>query len=509
MRSLYILSRRYVSSAVSKPWISSFEKVLSVDPFKNSALATASHALEPYEFSSIIKQSLSENSEISVEERVKIHNLLIEELTKHDFAVATIHLKELQKLSGSVTIPAFIELIKYNPGRVKTSWEIFVENFEMVKGFDEPMILVLEKLVTFDDAELRDGKAAMNSIDIARSIFLLDFIKNKGSIPENIWNKLKNDIISSEASVFLPKVLEFSRSSNSFEVDVLSKFQLYYLLGSGDLKNLFYEDKDKFVKFFALVGTEDSITLSERENDVYQSVIKELGHLHQHFGLGEPASVPTVIKTQDSFERLIDFVELNELDKKDLSYAKMLIRYLGLHKGDIKRAMESYHNSLMSHPSHSDELMYELFLSFVNQAFVNSNDRLLNVAETLIPSGTTAGNKLSILRALILVNSKFNLDSCLEIFNSNMKELSREKSPVTGTSDAALLCEALIMAHLRNKDRDFAHVVFEGAAREKIVDGPTAIKRVKTIFTLYGESIEEENFTEIMDREIERIFKTL
>lgn len=147
--------------------------------------------------------------------------------------------------------------------------------------------------------------------------------------------------------------------------------------------------------------------------------------------------------------------------------------------------------------------------SHIKASFAHSNDKFLQVAESLIPPDSCDEHKLNVLRCLILVNSKFNVDRSLDIFNKNIQSISKEKSPITNTSDAALLCEDLVLAFLRNKDRDFAHVIFEGAAREKIIDGPTAVKRVKNILTLYGESIEEKNCTEIMDKEIERVLKSL
>ncbi|QEU60717.1 hypothetical protein KDRO_D04110 [Kluyveromyces lactis] len=513
----YLVRRQFRSSArvferlIKKPWSESLERVLTLESvpesFKNNE---GLYSLEPYELSATFKNILKEG-ELTPNQRIQVHNKLIEELTKFDFAVAAIHLKELEQISGPLSVPAFIQVLENNPGRVKSSWEYFEENFDTVKLSDDALITVLNRLVNLDPIDIRDGKKVMTVTDVARTIHVINLIKDKSKVSHEVWNKLIENIILSNTSVVLPKVFEII----PLQLDIpetseeLTHLQLYNLIHLKTLRNLFETEQNTFIRLFSLVGTHDSVPITEKEAQAYESFVKDFNAIGENLGLESSDSVASKIGTGSTFEEMLSFIKEAEIDKKQLSFAKMLLRYLGMHKGDTKRALEFYHEYLMAHPSHADELMYELFLSFAYQSFVHSNDKFLQVAESLIPPDSCDKHKLNVLRCLILVNSKFNVDRSLDIFNKNIQSISKEKSPITNTSDAALLCEDLVLAFLRNKDRDFAHVIFEGAAREKIIDGPTAVKRVKNILTLYGESIEEKNCTEIMDKEIERVLKSL
>ncbi|CDO93705.1 unnamed protein product [Kluyveromyces dobzhanskii CBS 2104] len=512
-----VLRRHFHSSIpvleklLKKPWAESLQRVLALESVPESFRNREQlRSLEPYGLSDSFKD-LMQNADLSTNQRVQIHNKLIEELTQFDFAVAAMHLKELQHISGSLSLPAFIQVLENNPGRVKSTWEYFKENFDTVKTSDDALVSVLNRLVNFDPIDVRDGKKVMTVTDVARSVHILSLVKDKSKISVELWTKLVNNIILSHTSAVLPQIFEVMPSSHNISElpEDLTQLQVYGLHTHRDLNNLFEADQDKFMRLFSIVGTHNEIPVTEQETQAYEAFVKEFNYVAESLKFPSKDLMTINIPTEMIFEEIVTFIKKTEIDKSHLAYAKMLLRYLGMHKGDTKRALEFYHEYIMAHPSHSEELMYEVFLSFAYQSFVHSNDKFLKVAETLIPSDSYDDHQLNVLRCLVLVNSKFNPDRSLDLFNKNIQILSKEKNPITNTSDAALLCEDLILAFLRNKDRDFSHVIFEGAAREKIIDGPTAVKRVKNILTLYGESIEEENCTEIMDKEIERVLKSL
>lgn len=105
-----------------------------MSPFRKASFRNnkALYSLEPYELSATFKNILKQG-DLTPNQRIQVHNKLIEELTKFDFAVAAIHLKELEQISGPLSVPAFIQVLENNPGRVKSSWEYFEENFSTVK----------------------------------------------------------------------------------------------------------------------------------------------------------------------------------------------------------------------------------------------------------------------------------------------------------------------------------------------------------------------------------------
>lgn len=510
------LSTRVLNKAVPKQWTESVQRLLSNQSLSENLPKSQYQeigCLEPYEIANRFKVMLEQNPRISFDERVNIHNKLIEEMTRYEFAVAAIHSKELQKISAQLSIPAFIEVLRNNPGRVKSSWEFFEENYKLVKKSDQALVSVIEKLVYFDPVDIQDGKSKMTVQDLARTICLISLLEEKSNLPQHIWEKIILNAIQTNSSIVLPVI--FEGIPNHYEITLpldlaeITDYQIISLLSKRNLDSLFKDNKELFVKYFSLLGVNDTIHLTEDEIQAYDALNKELERLKKCVEIDLQTPELPKFKTQESFDEIVSYIISSELDKNELDWARMMLRYLGLHKGDTKMALKLYHEYLMAHPSHYGDLMYEMFLCFAYQSFVGSNDKLLQVAETLVPSDIDSKTRVNILRALILVNSKSDPHQSLQIFNNNIQNTSKEKNPITEISDSALLVEALILAFLRNKDRDFAHVIFEGAAREKIIDGPTSVKRIKNILTLYGESIEQDQCQKVMDEEIERVLKAL
>lgn len=225
-------------------------------------------------------------------------------------------------------------------------------------------------MVNFDPIDIRDGKKVMTVTDVARSIHIINLIRDKPKISHEVWNKLIENIILSNTSVVLPKVFEII----PLQLDIpetseeLTHLQLYVLLHLKNLRDLFETEQNTFIRLFSLVGTHDTVPITEKEAQAYESFVKDFNAIGENLGLESSDLVASKIGTGSTFEEMLSFIKQAEIDKKQLSFAKMLLRYLGMHKGDTKRALEFYHEYLMAHPSHADELMYELFLSFAYQS---------------------------------------------------------------------------------------------------------------------------------------------
>ena len=191
--------------------------------------------------------------------------------------MAAVHLKELQRISGVLTVPAFVQVIENNPGRVKSSWEFFVENYDLIKESDDALTAVLNKLIEFDPIDQKDGKKEMGIKDIARSFYVLNKIKDKSKISDGMWAKLINGILHTNTSIILPEVLTAISDINLAVLDTeeLTDLQLYHLLSFKDAQSLYEEDRSRFLNLFSLVGTEKTVPITDAEVESYETLLKE------------------------------------------------------------------------------------------------------------------------------------------------------------------------------------------------------------------------------------------
>lgn len=508
-RRLFSTSGRYLKSP-KKSLTSTYTKLFKNPCFQQleGQFLDDFNQLEPYEFSKKVNKFILE-SNVPKSEQILAHNSLIEELTQHEYAVATVHIKELEKIGGNLSLNGFVELVKNNPGRVASSWDILMNYYPYVKDSEIALLTVLQKVVFFDAIDVKEGKKELSAEDLTRALFLLSRINDKATIENELWQRLTEASVKNKASIILLKLLDYSPLGvDPSTMEELTDYQFLQLC-KGSNSDTLRDDKDRLVRLLSLVGTNDTIEMTEQEVEVSKKIEQEIWKVNSKLDAFSLPSDGFQIDTSELFENVVKIITQSGMDKQDVGIAKLILRCLGIHKGDTKRALELYHSYLLAHPGHADEVMYEMFLSFIYQSYLTSNRRLLSIAQTLIPQRTSSDNRLNILRALILANSKFSIDEALEIFNENVQELKSENDPATLVSPAGLLSESLILAYLVNKDRDFAHVIFDGAAREKILSGATAIKRVKKIMTTYGDALEKDDFEQIMEQQVLNTLKTL
>lgn len=467
--------------------------------------------LEPFEISQSLDK-IFKTSAISREEMSSMHNKLIEELSKYEYGISTLHAKKLVDIGQPLSSKSVIEIIKNNPGRVSSSWELLIKYGSLSSTMsDELLASTLENIVLYSASTSDENSLTL--ADIAHCMFLLDNISDKKCVKAEIIDKLIVTSLDAEITSILPSLLSHGISSLevfSQRIDHLTPFQIYQMNKCCPFASIKKSD-ELLYRAVNVLGENTIVSLTEKE----LSVTNELqGHFNkiaeQNFISWKIEDLQTEpASTSEEFLKLLENIQSDQLDRKELALAKKLLRILGVFKNNTKISLELYHSYLLSYPGHANELMFENFLALAYQSFRTSNQTLMSYAEVFIPTETSQLTFANICRVLILVNSKFNIEESLKIFNSNIETFSKQNDPHTNVSPSGLISEALILAYLARGELDFARVIFDGSAREKLLSGPTAIKRVKNYLTQYGEAIESGTVLDKMEQEVLKTLRNI
>lgn len=473
---------------------------LLADPcFKNFNInESLNDELEPYDLSaSIIGKLSSLHAAPSVRET--IHNRMIEALTKHDFSIGTIHTRELLKMGGQLSLESFVQIINSNPGRVQSSWELFLQHYHLVNSSPEALLTVLRKLLYFDPVDIEDGKKELDTRDLARCIFLMKLISSAGcleQVPNDYWNIILEATIEGKASTLIPLITRnFMPSYDSFdETQELTSYQVFQLFHDGG-KRLADENLPMFKRVLSVLGRNSCIKLTPQENEVKKELEKELENISKKLHTLIPATFPyEEVSSQSAFENMLQTVL--ELDKNKISKCgvyEVALRSLGIYKGNLSSADKYFKEFMKVAPSEVDNMQYELFLAFIHRGVQTRDEKLLQKAVLLVPQSSSKYLELSVDRALIIAYSIFDIEKALEYYNRSISSFGKAQLEGCSNSEAGLLTEALILAYLGKKDRDFAHVILEGAIGEGLFPSPYAIKSVKKTFAAYGDILDQDN----------------
>ncbi|SCU96956.1 LANO_0E14818g1_1 [Lachancea nothofagi CBS 11611] len=446
--------------------------------------------LTPYDFSASILKELAARDVLNAN---LIHNQLIESLTGYEYAVGAIHARELNKNGGKLSLDSFIQIVKHNPGRVKSSWELFLDNFEHVRYSHDALIAVLDKLLAFDPIDVADGKTDLTIKDLARCFSVIACIKNAGKIPKSYWETLLTACLATNVSTLIPTITTYLTpsvqltESNNLK---LTSYQLYQLFHRYP-KTLLEESLTCFEEVFSTFGRSTMIKLTDDEMEAdakFRNCLAEISvKADKALTIPPPTDVPTNI-VFDNFLKIVESSSRRLKERNELS--RIAIRSLGIYRSNLPRALSFFERDLRP----SEEMKYELFLAYIYNAVKHGDKKLLDRSLEIIPHPCRKETSLSIKRALIASFSAFDIEKSLQLYNDSIQDSDKKEVQNRPMSEACLLTESLIVAYLGVEDRDFAQVVFDGAAREKVISGPTAIKQIKKHFTAYGSILEEHDF---------------
>lgn len=464
----------------------------------------------PYDLSESLI-NVMEKSALSSEDVSAIHNRLIEELCRHEYGISQLHARKLRELGRPLSSKSVVEIVKNNPGRVYTSWELLLSHGESLPFFsDELLNSALENTVlsiTTKDEETQ--KLA----SIVQSVILLTNLRDRTCVQSGIYEKLVAEMLSTGATCLLPMIL----SENSVPLAIfeqerlnLTDYQVYLLA-----KNCQFETVSKNEELLFLIldvlGKKSQITLTDKELDRAKDLEERFSKLKNDVPSDwtiESISTET-IETASDFIRIFEDLQRTKLDLHNIDLARKLMRIFGVFRGNTQISLELYHSYLLRYPDDSSKLMFETFLALAYQSYKTADKTLLQYAEVFIPDDLSQRMLADVYRVLILTRSRFDVEQSLQLFNENIEFLSKENDAVSNVAPAGLTTEALILAYLSHCELDFARVIFEGSVREKIISGPTAVKRIKNYLALYGETVEEGKAQEAMVEEVKKTLRNL
>ncbi|QLQ81062.1 hypothetical protein HG537_0E04170 [Torulaspora globosa] len=505
------IHKRFVhaSSTSSTTAIANFLQHECLRPIHDELLSH-SKIESPYQLSKLLDEVIGRSS-LSDEQASAIHNRLIEELCQHEYGISQIHAKKLRELGQPLTSKSILEIVKNNPGRVSSSWELLLKHGESLALLpDELLNSALENTVL--SIETKDAQNQDLS-SIVQSVVLLNNIRDKNQVDPSIIEKLVGDILDADVTCLLSTLLaeqDFPITVFEQRMHVLSDYQVY-LLAKNCPFDLLSKKEKLLLSAVDVIGKKSKVHFNERETQK----AKEVQQCFSRIKDGVPSNWKVEKITTDPIESAAEFITLFEqiqaekLDERNLKLAKKLLRIFGVFRGNTKISLELYHSYLLRYPDDSRELMFETFLALAYQSYETGNTELLEYAQAFIPDNTSQHMLANVYRVLILVKSRFDIEHSLQLYNENIESLSKENDSKTNVAPAGLVAEALILSYLSQNELDFARVIFDGSVREKLVSGPTAIKRIKRYLALYGETIEEGKTEEAMKREVLQMLRNI
>ncbi|CCE92647.1 Mrx12p TDEL_0E04040 [Torulaspora delbrueckii] len=511
LRRCFVTSRRVLNVADS-PAAKTLASVLEhrcFNPLRHQ-LPSNIEIKNAYELSDSITKIINT---VSDEEASAIHNKLIEELSRFEYGISQIHAKKLLEMGKPLSNKSVLEIVRNNPGRVSTSWELLLKYGAALSSVpDELLVSALDNILNSINGKEKEERVH-NLSSIAQIITLLNNIEDKKCVGRESVEKLVAVMLEADATCALPLVLQqddFPLEPFQQHIDVLTYYQTYVLSQFCPFE---YLKKDERLLYHTVevLGQEKAISLTEQEQEVADELSTHLANIANE--IPSYWTIKTITseasETATEFLKLFECIQADALDQKNFELAKKLLRIFGTFRDNTKISLELYHSYLLSYPKNATDLMFETFLALAYQGFRTSNKTLLKYAEVFIPQDIGQTMLAKVFRALILVNSRFDIDKSLNIYNDNIESLSKENDHGTNLSPSALVTEALILAYLSRNELDFARVIFDGCAREKTISGLTAIKRIKSYFALYGEAVENGRVEETMTHEILKLLRNL
>ena len=518
LRSLHCavtLSNRRLYSLISHPNGKNIIRKLllhpSFDPIRRH-LPEDIATVDPYSLSQNVIESLNK-LRIPREDAAMVHNIMIENLSDLDYGVATIHSNNLRDLDLKPSLAAIKKIIKNNPGRVQSSWELFTQYKASTENVpDELMEVVLEKIIKFDKAEEVDGKENLTCQDLVRCLYIINHFSSSYDVSSNLIESILIYTIDNGIPNVLPSVLKYKIPLSFFDkyVNEMTPYQIWELYNFYPLDNI-VADSLVLHKCVTVLGENEMVQPTEEQNVIINKLEEEVdlvkSQCHDNWNFEFPNE--DARKTETAFKKLFLEIQKKDIDKKDFELALKLLRITGAFKGKISLFFELYHEYLLKFKNNEDDLMFEAFLTLCCQGYKSGNEKMLQYAEAFVREDLDGKLESKIQSVLIVANAKTNIDLSLKIYNCNIPKAKREKDNCTDLADSDLLTESLILAFLSKNDADFARVIFDGALGEKLISGPIAAKRIKNLLAQYGEALETKESQKVMQSKIEHYMESI
>lgn len=409
---------------------------------------------------------------LKVAESAEIRNEVLHHGLAHDFSLYYTATKQPHVWDSR----SLLSLIEHNPGRVASGTDLLKKHGENVPLTDAILQAVVRKLLQGEKAEVRNGEFEISAEKIMSAIEFLNQTK---------------DVTSSEAELdmLLEQLVAFGAVEALRLVKLDPETFCQWIHG-----NLDKADAHSFLVMSQIVFDYDPSLLSK---GMLSKVLATAGTLPQpkktqvllEFGV-ESGSVAEYV------DQILQYIEAKQLDvdKRDpesLLLRMQLMETYGIDKNDLDSALQRFHSYQSKEDFGIELVQTKLVQAYCYQA-VRSNDKTLyKIAQTLIVPDYLP---VSTIAQLILAGGVELDEKSLAIYNDYIQQVSKEVNATTHRSPTGVLTEALMVASLYARDREFAHLLYEKAIASKIISDELEVANMKKVFKVYGDAFADDKW---------------
>lgn len=431
---------------------------------------------EEDQFRNLVKQ-ISKHESLSEDSKHLIMNEILSSVLSHDFSLYY-HVPENHQWSRK----AIKTLIHSNPGRAVSTWELLERH--AIDPDDALLEILVDKAFFGERYEREESEdVEFSGMHIYKALSLFRRI---------------NDPTKTVVDLILLTLIE---------QDALCVLR-YANLDTAVLKKKLEEDMSPvaYLRIFTEIFKTDPNFLSSKElskaflccyesnTPHFQAALtrdeKSCKQLDKFFD-GELDHVDTL----SIMKNVVDHVTGNNLDcdvaPDSLLLRLEMMRAYGIYLDDISTALAKFHHYQTHCKFGIEFVQLNLQQAFCFQAVKHENLHYLKVAETLITPEHIA---VTSLKHLILARSEFDVNTSLQLYNDYIQKVSKKINSTTNRSPAGQLTEALMLAYLYNNDREFAHVICDGAITLQTVVDEHEIAKLQNLFKVYGDAWKDDNW---------------
>ncbi|CAI5759240.1 unnamed protein product [Candida verbasci] len=388
-----------------------------------------------------------ENGKYSIIKKLNESNNANSEFYNHLVSDFSSYYKLQNEKFNNALLTHFINI---NPGRVLTTYDLF----------DKHLIEVSEELL----------KTVFDKLVLEKNIHDLVKIKEKYPSFEYKLEPLVDQLIADEDFISIRKLA------------------LHYSINLENLKNRLGTviGRFAFLEFFKPLQPQSAWAYVVLLNLNFD---KELNQLYASLNQNLPNYNNEVLKIIN--ESSID------LEAENLDLRISILKVLGMVENNIDETLKKFHLYQSKTPYGIENIKIIMCNIFAYQAILTDEVINLQIAEYLMPSDIRT---INLIQILIIMNSNFNTDKAMKIFNEFINKVSEKGK--------AKLIESIIIGHLLNNDRNFAHLVFEKSIENKVLVDDKEIAKIKKIFKSFSDCFMENEDWSIVKFKFKQIVLT-
>ena len=435
-----------------------------------------------YDFSKAVIDSMKKNESLKIEDQNDVLNNIITKFASLNFASASLAFKQLNESVTKKTYlkpESLVAFITYNPGRVKSSWEIFKETCE--KDFSDSRVVatVLKKLIQGDAIDKREGAA---HVDISRASKIFKLLMEKNGlnlIEESDLAKLACDLIDiklSKALVLLKLPVTMVKTIIGTKGEHLSDIDYYYLYlsakesGESIPPDLLLDIMLPISRLQTTEGIENNTESFKNLQSLYPFEIKLNA---------SPSELVKDIRSEVYAAGLANTIRVR-LD---------LIRSAGMHSHDVEKALEYISDKPQTLLSKQDEAVLKNAKSMIKIYNAIDTGKSLADSSEKLPD---IGQEVNIIASKILLYSWFgDSDRALDLYNKSLNLYLKPKKDVKNAKARGKLLQSLVLSSLLDNELQMARLIKIRCTENKLLDDEYDIK-ISQILKSFG-SVSEES----------------